>query len=426
MKSHVWMGACALALLTGSLMANDWPQWRGVHRDGKATEKGLKLDWNGQAPKHLWTTDGMGGGYASVSVVNGRLYTTGNLPEGQGVICVDANSGKLLWSTAVTPEQPKHGYEGSRCTPTVDGEFLYTVTSNGLLTCLRANDGEIVWTREFKDFGGKMMSGWGFSESPLVDGDLVLCTPGGSEAMIVALNKVNGEVVWKSAVPDLGDAGKPGAGYASIVVSNGGGVKQYVTLVGQGVIGVRASDGKYMWGYNPVANGTANIPTPIVLGDHIFASSGYGTGACLLELKSDGNGGVTASEKYFLEAKTFQNHHGQMVAEGEYIYAGHDHNKGFPICLHWPTGEVKWVEQDKERMKERNWEGSAAITKVNDQILFRYQNGSLALVTASPAGFESKGSFMPAYQEGKSWAHPVVVGDKLYLREQNKLMCYQL
>ena len=163
---------------------------------------------------------------------------------------------------------------------------MYVVASSGNITCLKQEDGAIVWTKDFaKDFGGKMMSGWGYSESPLVDGDAVVCTPGGNEAMLVALNKQDGSVIWKSAMTSVSGRGKDGAGYSSIVISEGAGVKQYVQLVGRGVIGVRASDGKFLWAYNPVANDVANIPTPIVSGDYVFTSSGYGTGSALLKLE---------------------------------------------------------------------------------------------------------------------------------------------
>lgn len=413
-------GSLLCCLFMVSTVQADWPQWRGPARDGKATSQGLRLDWSGQQPRHLWTVEGVGGGYASVSIVNGRIYTTGNTADGQSVTCIDAESGKLLWTTPLTTEAPKHGYEGSRCTPTIDGDKAYVVTSNGQISCLRTSNGEVIWTRSFKDFGGKMMSGWGFSESPLIDGDRVLCTPGGQDAMIVALNKNSGEEIWRTGIPELGDAGKDGAGYSSIVIGNGAGVKQYITLVGRGVIGVRAADGKYLWGYNRVANGTANIPTPIPIGDYVFASSGYGTGACLLKLVAK-DGGVEAEEQYFLDAKTFQNHHGGMILDGDYIYAGHQHNKGFPICLEWKTGEVKWGGDIRPVGK-----GSAAITYVDGQIIYRYQDGLVALISASPEGYSLNGTFTPEYQEKESWSHPVVVDGKLYLREQNKLMCYKL
>src|SRR5690606_13475215 len=171
------------------------------------------------------------------------------------------------------------------------------------------------------------------SEAPLVDGESVLCTPGGSGAMVVKLNKHTGEEQWRAAAPEIdGESGKDGAGYSSIVVSNGGGVKQYVQLVGRGLIGIRASDGKVLWSYNRIANRTANIPTPIPIGDYVFASTGYGTGACLLKLTSVGEGDVAADEQYFLGAEDLQNHHGGMIREGDYVYLGSKHGQGVPTC----------------------------------------------------------------------------------------------
>ena len=414
-----------LVLTTANLQAGDWSQWRGSQRDGKATESGLNLNWEKEKPKHLWTIEGMGNGFASVSIVDGRVYTTGNLQDSQCVVCVDLETRKKIWTTPLTDRVPKHSYQGSRCTPTIDGKNCYVVTSDGQIACLRTRDGEVVWRRNFDEYRGKMMSGWGFSESPLIDGDKVLCTPGGSNAMIVALDKNSGKEIWKTSVrnQDLGDIGKDGAGYSSIVVSHGAGVKQYVQLIGRGVIGVRADDGKLLWSYDKVANKTANIPTPICYDDYVFASSGYGTGAVLLSLSRRGDG-VNAKEEYFLNARTFQNHHGGMIRDGDYVYAGHQHGKGIPVCVHIPTGEVKWVGRTRNKKPEMS--GSAAITYVDGKILFRYQNGTIALISASPDGFELNGAFVPAYQESKSWSHPVVVDGKLYLREQDKLMCYQL
>ena len=411
---------CLWSLTVTVAIAGDWPQWRGPGRDGKSAETGLIKDWDKTPPKHLWTIEGMGEGFASVSTSKGALYTTGNVEGGQAVIKVNLADHTIAWTKVLTENKPKHGYDGSRCTPTVDGDFLYAVTSDGRISCLKSGDGEVVWTHQFKEWGGKMHSGWGFSESPLVDGDLVLCTPGGDNAMIVALNKKTGAEVWKSAVPKVGDKGGDGAGYSSIVIGQGAGVKQYVTLVGRGVIGVRASDGKYLWGYNRVANGTANIPTPVTEGDYVFASSGYGTGSCLLKLSKDGEG-VKAEEVYFLEPKTFENHHGGFILANGFIYSGAKHDKGFPICVEMKTGEVKWGGDIRGA-----GDGSAAVTMADGQIIFRYQNGKLALVNATPSGYELHGSFTPVYQERESWAHPVVSNGMLYLREQNKLMCYDL
>ncbi|AMV18622.1 PQQ-binding-like beta-propeller repeat protein [Planctomyces sp. SH-PL14] len=421
------LAVCSRVVLCASLavaaaQAADWPQWRGPARDGISKEQGMRSDWEASPPKLLWELDGMGGGYASVAVVGDRLYTTGNTEAGQSLICVDLPSKKIAWSTPLTEKSPKHGYEGARCTPTIDGDQAYAVSSDGAITCVDVKNGEINWTRKFSDFGGKMMSGWGFSESPLVDGDRVLCTPGGPDAMIVCLDKKTGGDIWKTSMPNIGEGGKDGAGYSSIVISNAVGVKQYVQLVGRGVIGVRASDGQYLWGYNRVANGVANIPTPVVSGDSVFASTGYGTGSVLLQLIKDGDG-VRAEEKYFLNADTFQNHHGGMILIGDHIYAGHAHNKGFPICVELKSGEVVWGGKMRP---PQGADGSAAVTAVDGKLIFRYQNGLMALIDATPAGYKLLGTFTPVFQEKESWSHPVVVDGKLYLREQNKLMCYDV
>jgi outer membrane protein assembly factor BamB len=299
---------------------------------------------------------------------------------------------------------------------------MYLVTSDGAIHCLKRADGAVVWSKDFKkEWNGKMMSGWGFSESPLVDGDWVLCTPGGDDAMIVALDKMTGDEVWQAAVPEFPTkGGRSGAGYSSIVVSHGAGVKQYVQLVGRGVVGVRASDGKFLWGYGDMANGTANIPTPIVKDDFVFTSTGYGAGAALLKLVKDGDG-VKAEEEYFLDAKTFQNHHGGMVLVGDYIYAGHAHNNGFPICLELASGKVMWGGD-----KRGPGTGSAAVLFADGQLVFRYQDGVVGLISATPDDYQLNGSFKPEFQQGQSWSHPVIVDGKMYLREQDKLMCYDV
>jgi outer membrane protein assembly factor BamB len=235
----------------------------------------------------------------------------------------------------------------------------------------------------------------------------------------VALNKQTGEEVWRAKMPKIGDKGKDGAGYSSIVISNGAGVKQYVQLVGRGVISVRASDGKFLWGYNPVANGVANIPTPLIKDDYVFCSTGYGTGSALLQLSKEGDG-VKAEEKYFLDAKTLQNHHGGMVLLDGHVYCGHAHNEGFPICVELESGKVVWGG------KRGAGKGSAGVTYADGNFIFRYQSGDVALVGATTEGYQLKGTFKPAHIQGPSWAHPVVAGGKLYLREQDKLMCYDV
>src|SRR5262245_27663470 len=254
----------AAAIKTGG----EWLQWRGPDRAGKSPDTGLLKDWTLQRPKLLWTSDGLGEGYASVSLADGRIYSTGNQAEGQAVVCLSATDGRVIWKENITSDVPKHGHDGSRCTPSIDGERLFAIASSGKITCLMAADGREVWSRDFvKEWGGRMPN-WGFSESPLVDGDWVLCTPGGPDAMMVALDKLTGKEIWRSRA-SLGNPRRQESGYSSIVISNACGVKQYVQLIGTGVIGVRASDGKFLWGYSRIANGTANIPTPLIDGDYV-------------------------------------------------------------------------------------------------------------------------------------------------------------
>lgn len=405
----------------------DWPQWRGADRANRSNETGLFATWKADGPPLAWVAEGMGSGYANVSVSDGKAFTTGNRDGRQAVIAVDVKTGKVLWTAAISSSAPKHGYDGSRSTPTIDGGKLYVVSSDGAIHCLNTADGETVWKREFSQWNGKMMSGWGFSESPLVDGDWVICTPGGSDAMVVALNKSSGKDVWACPLPfggDSTDAGgkslKDGAGYASTIISNGGGVKQYVQFVGRGLIGIRAADGKLLWQYTRVANGTANIPTAIAEGDYVFTSSGYGTGSALLKLSGDGAKGVKAEEVYWLGSNDLQNKHGGMTFVDGYIYCGHGNGNGLPICVEMATGKIAWGPQ------RAAGSGETSTIYADGHIVFRREDGTVILAKANPESFSEVANFMPVHQDGKSWAHPVISGGILYLREQNKLMAYKL
>jgi outer membrane protein assembly factor BamB len=291
---------------------------------------------------------------------------------------------------------------------------------HGDIVCLEAASGKEVWHRNLRtDFSGQMHSGWGYSESPLVDGQKVVCTPGAAGAGIAALDKHSGSEIWRAAIPAIGDRGGDGAAYSSIVVTSGGGVRQYVQLMGRGAVGVAAKDGTFLWGYNRVANGTANVPTPVVHGDYVFCSSGYQTGAALLRLHAAGDG-VNAEEVYFLDGKEFQNHHGGMILVGDHIYAGHGHNAGAPTCLEWKTGKTLW------RQNRGPGTGSAAVTFADGNLYFRFENGVMALVGATPQGYQEKGRFQIPDVEQPSWSHPVVAGGRLFLREQDALLCYDV
>lgn len=276
------------------------------------------------------------------------------------------------------------------------------------------------------------MGSWGFSESPLVDGNLVLCTPGGDAGLVVALDKMTGHEVWVSRLP-LPTSDRPagknsrtgrglggGAGYASMVISHGAGIKQYIQLVGLGLVGIRASDGALLWRYDAVANDTANIATPIVDGDYVFASSGYDTGSALLKLKPTTGGGVDCEEVYFLDARTLQNKHGGMVLVDGHVYCGHGNGNGLPLCLELATGKVVWGP------KRGPGRGEVSLLHADGHLLWRYEDGLLSVTRASTAGYEEIFQFKPAHQEKKSWSYPALADGRLYLREQDRLMCYEL
>lgn len=398
-----------------AIKAQGWPQWRGPNRDGVSQETGLLASWPEEGPALLWKVDGMGKGMASLAVSGGRIFTLGQVDKAAKLIAVSEKDGKPLWTADVGGGNPN-------CTPTVDGDRVYALGRDGDLVCCEAATGDRIWHKSLaSDFGGKMMSGWGYSESPLVDGDRLIVTPGAEDAQIAALDKKTGAIVWKSPAPASwgGERGKDGAGYSSIVVSTGAGVKQYVQLTGRGLISVAADDGRVLWTYNRVANGTANIPTPIVDGDHIFCSSGYGTGAALLKLAKNGND-VKADEVYFLKAGDFENHHGGMIRIGKYIFGGHGHNNGFPMCLDMLTGDRKW---EKGRGAGT---GSAAVLYADGHLYFRYEDGEMALIKADPEKYELVSHFKLASVKGKSWPHPVIVDGKLFIRDQETLLCYDI
>jgi outer membrane protein assembly factor BamB len=399
----------------------DWPQWHGPKRDNVSTETGLLRQWGPNGPALAWEASGLGLGFSSLAITNGRIFTMGDHGAEQFVMALDAQSGKMLWKTKVGPSHEDE-YGGPRSTPTIDGALLYAVGTEGDLVCLDTSTGKEVWRRSLpNDFGGRMMSDWKFSESPLVDGDRVIVTPGAREATLVALDKKTGKDVWRTATPDLGEKGRDGAAYSSVVISNGGGVKQYVQLLGRGVIGIRASDGKFLWSYNRVANQVANIATPLVQGDYVFASTGYQTGSALLKLAKSGDS-VTATEVYWLDGKTFQNHHGGYVVVGQHIYGGHGHRRGAPICLDFASGKVVWGGEGTRN----EGTGSAAVTTADNLLYFRYEDGTMMLIEATPEGYKPKGHFKIPGVSRPSWAHPVVLNGKLYLREDDKLLVYNV
>ncbi len=395
----------------------DWPGWRGPDRTGVSKEKGLLKSWPKDGPAKTWTVKGCGKGYSSVAVSGGFIYGTGSKGGKNVAWALKEADGSPVWETP-------YASEGSdpNATVVVAADKAYVMTVGGELACLDAKDGKLVWKKSFtKDLKGKMMSGWGYSETPLIDGDKLICTPGGDKAAVVALNKDTGTEIWRSEVKDTG-----GAGYASPVKTKVGDVPMYITLLGKtgGVVAVHAETGKLLWQYAKISNGTANIPTIVCRDDLVWCSTGYGDGgSALLKINIEGSDSVTVKELKRYQSGELQNHHGGMILVGDYIYFGNAHNSGHPACVELKTGEIMY----KDTKSVAGGNGSAAVVYADGMLYYRYENGVIALVEANPEGAKVAGSFkIPEPSGSASWQHPVIANGKLYLRDQDKLHCFEV
>jgi outer membrane protein assembly factor BamB len=409
--------AVGLSLFSLAAGAADWPQWRGPQRNGTSKETGLLKEWPKDGPKLLWQVKDVGGGYSTPSVVGDRLYLLASRDNEEFALALDVKDGHEAWSSKlgkVGANTPFASYPGARSTPTVDGEVLYCLGSDGDLVCLERDKGKARWQKNLKsDFGGQP-GAWAYAESPLVDGDVLVCTPGGKEATLVALNKKNGDVIWKSAVP----GGDPAA-YASVTVLELGGAKQYVQFLQKGVVGVDAKTGKFLWRYGKTAEGSmANIPTPVSHEAYVYSATGQ-VGGGLVKLTVDKDE-VKTEPVYF--SKKLPTSIGGSVLLGEYLYGT---NGGGLLCVEFTTGKEKW--QDK-------CVGAGSVCYADGMLYVHGENGDAALVEATPEGYHEKGRFTPPDQPKhrqrtppeKAWAYPVVANGRLYLRDLGMLWCYDV
>jgi len=400
--------------------AADWPTFRGPDRLAVSPDEGLMTTWPESGPELVWESAGAGRGYASVSIADGKLYTLGdgcsNAPDADEYLtCYDQKSGQQLWATKTGPawKDGPDSWQSSRGTPTIAGGLVYVVTPLGNLICCDAATGENVWSRHLVDqLGGKKGDIWGYSESVLVDGDRVICTPGGESATLVALDKKTGETIWQTA-----RSGDRGAGHSSIAVSEIGGQKVYVQVTDSGPMGVAASDGKLLWTYE-IDKTTCVIPTPIIRDDLVFFSVGYKRGGALLRQVPGADGAVSVEPIYELITK-LSNKHGGVVLVGDYVF-GDSEDAGTPFCAELMTGDTAWKARGSGA-------GSAAIVAADGMLYIQYANGVMVLVKASPDGYEEVGKFQfPQSGDRPTWAHPVVLGGKLYIRSDDKLLCYDV
>ncbi len=378
----------------------DWPQWRGPNRDGISKETGLLKEWPADGPALVWKAKGAGGGYSSFAVTGGRIYTLGLRGDKEYVIAFDAATGKEIWATAHGSAFRNDRGDGPRGTPTVEGQTVYSLGGNGDLSSVDAKSGKLNWTMNvLQKFGGENII-WGISESPLVIGEKVLVNPGGPGASIVALNKKDGSVIWKSQ--------SDRSGYSSAIPVQVGNTTHVVFFTHTRGLGLDLKDGKLLWEYPRAANNVANAATPIARGNRIFISSDYGNGGGLVEIKADG----TSQEVYF--TKDMRNHHSSSVLIGDHLYG---FSGGILTAMRFDTGEVAWKDRSV---------GKGSLVYADGNLYALSENGVVGLVEATPTGYKEKGRFRISQDALPTWAHPVVAGGRLYLRDQDTIYAYDV
>lgn len=411
-------GVLTCCLLVATACADDWPQWRGPQRTGISKETGLLKEWPKGGPKLLWERKDIGGGYSTPAVVGERLYLMTDREGKEYALALAVKDGAEVWSTEIGKVGRNQGpqYPGTRSTPTVEGDRIYVLGSDGDLGCLEKDTGKVVWTKNLKKTFDGTPGAWAYSESVLIDGDVLVCTPGGKTATMAALQKKDGEVIWKCALP-RGDA----AAYSSPIAVEVGAVRQYIQFVSGGVIGVEAKTGKFLWRYDKTKDPAANIPTPVFHDDCVFTStSRNGSGLNRIKVHADA---VESEEVYFNKIKL--NSIGGVVRVGDHVY-GTDAS-GELVCLDFKTGERKWQHASV---------GTASLCYADGMLYVRGQGGTgfgkesppwVALVEATPDGYKEKGRFeQPHHGSRPAWPHPVVANGCLYLRDGNVLLCYDI
>jgi len=403
-----------ISLALSIATAADWPQWRGPNRDGISKDTGLLQEWPKEGPPLRWKATDIGPGYSSPVVVGGKVYLQTTKGEEEFALCLDEKKGDRIWQDKAIGAVGKNrgpNYPGTRSTPTMDGELMYCLSSSGQLSCLFSQTGKEKWHKDLvKDFGGQVGTGqmsWAYSESVLVDGNAVICTPGGAEATLLALNKTTGDVIWKAAIADADPAD-----YASVMPFEAGGVKQYVQFTRKGLVAVDAKTGKFLWRYNKTSDFGANILTPVVYQDKVF-SSGSRSGGATLEVTSEG-GKVEAKELFF--GKAFGASIGGAVLVDGYLYGST--TQGL-FCIEFATGKEKWTEKST---------GNASICYADGCLYVRsHQSGDVFLVEANPKEYVEKGRFkQPDRTKTPAWPHPVVANGGLYVRDMDTLYCFEV
>ena len=418
--SPFMMVAIVLIINGMELKAQDWPRWRGSDQDGISKEKGLNLDWSASKPSLVWTFRQAGMGYAAPTIVGTTLYCQGAVNEQGFAFALDTKNGSLKWKTDLGREYVEDRESAPRGSVTVDGDKLYLIRGIGQIHCLSAADGKVIWQKDFKaDFKGKLMSRWGYSESPLIDGDLVICSPGGSDGTMVALDKNTGALVWRTK------EWKDDAAHSSAIVVEIDGIRHYVQQANQSVAGISAKDGKILWKIEKPeysARG-AVIPTPIYNNDHIvYVTTGYNVGCTGIRLAKAGDG-IKAETIY--ANKNIVNQHGGVVLMDGYVYGLSDVSSW--VCQNLMTGETVWTQRNREGLVRGSILGIEGRLIILDE-----RTNFIGVATASPEGWkeicrmEIPERTKIETKDNLLWPHPVIAHGNLYIRDHDLLFCFNL
>ncbi len=395
---------------TAAQEKSEWPCFHGLYRNNKSAETGLLKEWPGKGPELLWTVTGLGEGYSSVSIAGGYLFTAGKLEKQTYVFAFDLN-GKQIWKKPngqswETTLSYARTYTGSRSTPTYDNGILYHLGDMGRLTAFDYRTGKEIWFHNLREFFDAEIPEYGYSESVLIDGDRLYCSPAGKKGFMICLNKKNGKLIWaNNEIPGT-------VGFSSPILAETGGYRQLINMTSNSVYGVDSKTGKLLWSVEYENSRSNNVTDPIYHNGYVFASSGYGKGSALIKLKTSG---AKVSPETVWQTTLMDNHHGGIILHEGYLYgAGHESRGWF--CLDFMTGEEIWKSR-----------GKGSLVYADNMFYFLEEKGTMKLVKATYEKYDEVSSFeVPEGGKGMHWAHPVVCGGRLYIRHTDKLFAYDI